>query len=184
MKKWWIWWANTNKNWLKFEKDVEFIDLLATLKWYEIKKIENLKESYKIFFFWKNVAETYKKHDLYKWFLDKKWINRKELISAKLLPDNAIYVFINNTLFIVEIKYQEVSWSTDEKLQTCDFKKKQYERLLWWTNIKLEFCYVLNNWFKQEKYNDVLNYIQAMNCKYFFETLPLDYLWLPKVTNA
>jgi hypothetical protein len=29
------------------------------------------------------------------------------------------------------------------------------------------------------EYRDVLNYIQAMWCKYFFEELPLDYLWLP-----
>jgi hypothetical protein len=25
----------------------------------------------------------------------------------------------------------------------------------------------------------VLNYIQAVWCKYFFDELPLDYLWLP-----
>jgi hypothetical protein len=95
------------------------------------------------------------------------------------LPDNAIYVIIKNTMFIVEIKFQQVWWSVDEKLQTCWFKKMQYTRLLAPLGINVEYCYVLSEWFKKKKYNDVLNYVQSQKCSYFFETLPLDYLWLP-----
>ena len=47
------------------------------------------------------------------------------------------------SLNIIEIKYQEVAGSVDEKLQTCDFKKKQYERLLRPLKLIVEYCYVL-----------------------------------------
>ena len=33
-----------------------------------------------------------------------------------LLPDGCIYVIVNNTVFIIEIKYQQVTGSVDEKL--------------------------------------------------------------------
>lgn len=32
------------------------------------------------------------------------------------------------------------------------------------------YTYILNNWFKQDKYRDVLNYIHSINgCDYLFE---------------
>jgi len=43
------------------------------------------------------------------------------------LQDDAIYVMSNNTVFIIEVKYQEVAGSVDEKLQTCGFKLNQYK---------------------------------------------------------
>jgi hypothetical protein len=174
MKAWWIWWANTNKNGLPFEDKVDFLTKVWKIPHYEIKNW------YEIFYRWEKVAESYKKHNLYKLFLMPRWINYEDIISAKLLPDDAIFVIIRNTLFIVEIKFQECSWSTDEKLQTCNFKKWQYQRLTKTLWIDVEYCYVLNDWYKAPKYQDVLNYIQAMDCKYFFNDLPLDYLWLPK----
>lgn len=45
------------------------------------------------------------------------------LSVKKLLPDDSIYVILNNTFFIIECKYQQVGGSVDEKLQTCDFKR-------------------------------------------------------------
>ncbi len=173
MIEWWTWWGNTI-TWLNFEDKVDFLTLIEKIPNYQIQNW------YEVFYLWEKVAEAYKKHELYKKLLEPKWIDYKKIISAKLLPDNAIYVIINNKLFIVEIKYQKVAWSVDEKLQTCNFKKAQYTKLLKPLKIKVEYCYVLSNWFKQDKYNDTLNYVQAMDCKYFFETLPLDYLWLPK----
>ena len=61
-----------------------------------------------------------------------------------LLPDETIFVLANNTLFIIEMKFQKVAGSVDEKLQTCDFKKKQYEKLLSGTGIRVEYCYILS----------------------------------------
>lgn len=136
-------------------------------------------EDGKLFYNSKLVAELYKKHDFYNNFLRKHNISPKGIISKKLLPDEAIFVIKNKTLFIIEMKFQEVAGSVDEKLQTCDFKKKQYKKLLKRTKLKVEYVYVLGNWFKHESYKDVLAYIKSVKCHYFFETLPFEFLGLP-----
>ena len=94
-------------------------------------------------------------------------INWEEKISKELRPD--IGILINGTFFIIECKYQGVSGSVDEKLQTCDFKKKQYEKLMFGSNIKIEYVYVLNEYFKDPKYKDVLEYIKSVKCYYYFD---------------
>lgn len=172
MKKWGIGWGKTITG-LSFEKRVSLEDALRKIEGYRVEK-----DIY-VYFNDKKVAEIYQKHWLYKNLLEPKWVEYKSFISKKLLPDNAIYVIAKWTLYIIEIKYQEVAGSVDEKLQTCDFKKKQYQRLLKPLKLNVEYCYVLSDWFMKSEYRDVLNYIQAMWCKYFFEELPLDYLWLP-----
>lgn len=172
MKKGWIWWANTNKTWLPFESLVDPRKIIQGLKNYEIKN------EFEIFYFDKKVWEIFKHNSLYKLFLEPKWINYKNYISAKLLPDSAIYIIIKNKLFIIEIKKQGWWWSTDEKLQTSDFKRKQYQKLTLKLWIKVEFCFILDEFFKHPRYNDVLNYIVAIGDKYFWwSTLPLEYMW-------
>lgn len=126
----------------------------------------------------KLVAYIFKKHKFYK-YLKKNGVNWKQIISNKILPDDAIYVIINNTLFIIEVKYQQVAGSVDEKLQTCDFKKKQYQKLMSQLNIDVEYIYILNDWFKQPKYKDVLDYIISVRCQYYFNYVPLKKLGLP-----
>ena len=126
----------------------------------------------------KEVARSYRKYDLYK-YLELKGVNYKKIVSRKLLPDDAIYVIINNTLFIVEMKYQEGVGSVDEKLQTCDFKKKQYKKLMAPLNIEVEYIYVLSDWFRKPEYKDVLDYIISVGCQYYFQYLPLQKLGLP-----
>lgn len=63
-------------------------------------------------------------------FLEEYNIDWRKTISKKLLPDDALLVIIRETLFIIEVKYQQVEGSVDEKLQTCDFKRKQYVKLV------------------------------------------------------
>lgn len=141
----------------------------------------NVKESdigHEIYFKNKLVAKSFRKHGLYK-FLKLKDINWEKHLSKKLLPDDAIYVIKENTLFIIEVKYQQVEGSVDEKLQTCDFKKKQYKKLFSELNYEIEYIYVLNDWFKNPKYKDVLDYIIDVGCSYYFEYLPLHKLGLP-----
>jgi len=127
----------------------------------------------------KKVAEVYKKHSFYSLFLKKLAIDWTKLISKRLLPDDSIFVLSNNTLCIIECKHQGVAGSVDEKLQTCDFKKKQYKKLMAAANIDVEYIYLLDNWFKQEQYSDVLNYIHSVDCDYYFEYIPLTRLGLP-----
>ena len=155
---------------LRYEAKVDLKDFLNTQKDYSV-------EDTKVYFKGELVARLFKKHELYK-FLGRNNIDWTKHISKKLLPDNCIYVIINNTAFILEVKHQEVAGSVDEKLQTCDFKKKQYIKLFSELNYRVEYCYILDSWFKKECYKDTLDYIISVGCKYYFDYIPLQELGL------
>lgn len=156
---------------LNFEKETDILDLLKTKKGYKVVKNVIYYES-------KKVAESFRKNSLYK-YLETKGVDYTKILSKKLLPDEAIYVIINNTLFIVEVKFQKVAGSVDEKLQTCDFKRKQYAKLMAPLNIEVEYIYILSDWFRHPSYKDVLDYIISVGCQYYFKYLPLQKLGLP-----
>jgi len=144
------------------------------------KPLNHKKQSmgYDIYYQNKLVAESFKKHELYR-YLESVNVNWRNILSKKLLPDDAIYVIHNNTVFIIEVKYQEVAGSVDEKLQTCGFKLNQYKRLFAPLNHNVEYIYILNDWFRKPEYKDTLDYIIYMNCRYYFEYLPLYEIGLP-----
>lgn len=160
------------KTGLKFESRSDLRSAFVKFKDYTAEDGE-------LFYKGKLVAKMYKKYDFYKKFLKTNEISHEEIISKRLLPDESIFIIRNKTLFIIEMKFQEVAGSVDEKLQTCDFKKKQYQKLLKGTKIKVEYVYILNDWFKHKSYKDVLGYIKSVGCHYFFETLPFEFLGLP-----
>ncbi len=126
----------------------------------------------------KEVAQSISKYKLYG-FLETHGIDYKTVLSKKLLPDEALYIPSRKKVFIIEIKFQEVSGSVDEKLQTCDFKKKQYQKLFKPLGIAVEFIYILSDWFKRPEYKDTLSFVSEVGCHYYFQTLPLDFLGLP-----
>jgi hypothetical protein len=165
---------------LHFENKVDFQSLLLGIDGYSIKK--NPKKSMRagsdVYFYGELVARCFKKYDFYR-FLDEQKVSWKPMVSARLVPDDALLVIIRETLFIVEIKFQKVSGSVAEKLQTCDFKRKQYLKLVSSLGLKVEYVYVLNDWFKKPEYKDVLDYIHSVNCHYKFNELPLAWLGLP-----
>ena len=66
----------------------------------------------------------------------------------------------------------------DEKLQTCDFKKKIFAKLIEPLNLKIEYYYLLNDWFTKPQYKDVFEYIESVNCKKFIEFIPFEELGL------
>ena len=160
---------------LNFEREKDILSLLKKKQGYKIKGAV-------IFYNEKEVARSYKKNALYK-FLESEKVDYKKIISKKLLPDEALYVIVNNTLFVIEVKFQEVAGSVDEKLQTCDFKRKQYAKLLAPLNIEVEYIYILSDWFKKLEYKDVLDYIISVGCQYYFGYLPLQKLGLPVPQN-
>ena len=162
---------------MQFEKEVDFQDLLSQVHGYELKPLET-KSGLGVYFKGDLVARCFRKHNFYK-YLEEYGVNWKGLISKKLLPDDALLVIIRETLFIIEVKYQQVGGSVDEKLQTCDFKRKQYQKLVQTIGLKVEYVYVLNDWFKDPSYKDVLDYINSVNCHYRFNSLPLAWLGLP-----
>ena len=129
--------------------------------------------------FYKNnlVAYLFKKNNLYK-FLEKNGVKWSDYLSKRLLPDDCIFVIIKNTIYIIECKFQKVAGSVDEKLQTCDFKKKQYKKLFSRLNMEVEYIYLISNWFRHASYRDVLDYIISVGCSYYFEYIPLDKIGL------
>jgi hypothetical protein len=163
--------GGNTKTGLVFEGNTDLSEFLNAQKGYKV-------EAGKVYFQDELVARIFKKHGFYK-FLDELQIDWKSLISKKLLPDDSIFVIIANTLFIIECKFQQVAGSVDEKLQTCDFKRKQYQKMLAKANIEVEYIYLLSDWFKKPEYKDVLDYIHSVHCYYFFEYIPLIKLGLP-----
>lgn len=150
------------------------VDLATYLSQQEGYTVEGTLVKYK----GSEVAHVFKKGQFYV-FLKENGIDWKEYLSCKLYPDNCIYVIVNNTLFIIEVKNQNCAGSVDEKLQTCDFKNKQYQKLLSRLNITVKFVYILSDWFRHSRYKDVLDYIISVNCKYYFNYIPLHELGLP-----
>jgi hypothetical protein len=157
--------ANT-KTGLLYEGRTDLSTFLSSQEGYTVQNHRD------VFYQGRLVARVFKKHHLYK-LLTEHGVKWEEIISKRLLPDNGILVFTNNTFFVIEVKYQQGQGSVDEKLQTCDFKKKQYEKLFGGTGITVEYVYLLSEWFNKPGYKDVLDYIKSVGCHYFFEAIPL-----------
>ncbi len=162
---------------LLFEKKVSLESRFRELVGYDVKASSD-QAGLSVLYEGRQVARMFQKHGFYK-FLDEKGVNWRRLISRQILPDDALLVVVRDTLFIIEIKFQQVNGSVDEKLQTCDFKRKQYVKLTRELHLRVEYVYVLNDWYKQPKYKDVLDYVHSMNCHYMFNEIPLKWFGLP-----
>ena len=111
--------ANTNKNGLRFEERADLRDAITAHPEYELSNDKVFKNG-------KLIAQYFEKHGLYRKYLETKGVDYRTRLSGKLLPDAALLV--RDTMYIIEKKYQTGSGSVSEKLQTCDFKKKQYQK--------------------------------------------------------
>lgn len=180
--------GGNTKTGLIFEGKTDLESFLSNQKDYSVKEEKEtvvfqgkseIIDVKTVYFKDEKVAELYKKHSFYSSLLKKLDIKWQDYISKQLLPDDSIFVIIKNTVFIIECKHQQVAGSVDEKLQTCDFKKKEYKKLLSKANLEVEYIYLLDNWFRDAKYKDVLDYIHSVNCDYYFEYIPLYKLGLP-----
>lgn len=115
------------------------------------------------------VGQIFKKHAFYK-FLESRSIKWQDYISKRLLPDDSIYVIINNTFFVIECRFDDDT--KYDELLLCDFKKKQYRKLLSRLNMKVIYVYLLGDIYKNFELNDALNYIHLMDCEYYFNYIP------------
>ena len=150
--------ANTNKNGLPYE---ELTDLKT-----EYSLIEENKHSKNINFVNSNkLFITTKKGDFFKCLKQNDIIidyNKREgtvtILEKKIEvvlnmahgcknPDECFIDKDNKRIFIIEKKFQQVSGSVCEKIQTPKFKVWQYNRLL--PKYKIVYMYCLSEWFKE-----------------------------------
>ncbi len=161
---------------LAFEGKTDLATFLAGQPGYTVSGTNVLYEG-------EMVAQVFKKHEFYR-YIEARGIRWQEHLSKRLIPDNCLYVICNNTLFIIECKFQQVAGSVDEKLQTCDYKLKTYRRLLASLNYEVQYVYLLNDWFLKPEYRDTLTYVINVGCHYYFNYIPLRKLGLPVPPTA
>ncbi len=164
---------------LRFEERTDLRKLFEEIPGYDLRKTYD-NAGYEVWFNGELKAYCFKKYEFYRFLKRPGYsINWKDHLSKRLLPDNGLFIIIRDTLFIIEIKFQQTPGSVDEKLQTCDFKRKQYTKLVHSLGWRVEYVYVLNDWFTKPEYKDVLDYIISVNCHYQFNTIPLRWFGLP-----
>ena len=163
--------SRTNVNGLSFEGRTDLLESLNQNPFFEVKGNKVLQNN-------KIVGEYFEKYNFYTSFLEERKVNWKEINSKQYLPDSVFYNHENLTVYVIEKKYQAGSGSVDEKLQTCDFKKKMYMNLITPLGLETEYYYLLNNWFDKEVYKDVFSYIENVGCKFFIDFMPLSELGL------
>jgi len=170
--------AKTNASGLAFERDVSLSELLLN-EGFTIRQTsygETLFDKTN-----KILGVLLPKRKIYEYLYNNSIIQDRKatgVLSKRLFPDNAFYNFTNKTLYIIEVKFQESFGSVDEKLQTCDYKKKIYIKLFGKHIQKVEFIYILNEWFERPEYKDTLGYIEEVGCHYYFKQIPLENLGL------
>ena len=106
---------------LVFEKRVSLKNLFRTLPGYMVTSSDE-RAGLDVMHEGDLVARLLAQHDFYR-YLDENGVNWREVVSKQLLPDDGLLVIVRDTLFILEVKFQKVAGSVDEKLQTCDSKE-------------------------------------------------------------
>ena len=84
-------------NGLKFEQETSLNQALLKLKGYSINE-------YKVFYNGVEIGLSVPQTKLYTKFLKERGINYKEYISKQYRPDEALYLYNTNTMYIIEKK--------------------------------------------------------------------------------
>lgn len=162
--------ARTNANGLYFEQTTSLEDALENAR-YNVYGTEVYDGE-------KLIGLTVPKNKIYSCFLEPNGIDYTYYNSKKWLPDECFIHLEDKVAYIIEKKFQNCEGSVDEKLPGCHFKKLEYEKLFAPLNFQVEYLYVFNDWFLKDKYKDTLEYIEMMDCQFFFNEIPLDFLGL------
>ena len=94
-------------------------------------------------------------------------------VSKLLIPDEVLINNMNNTVYIIEKKFQTSEGSNDEKLWGCEFRKLYFMKVLFGTGYKVEVVYLFNDWFRKERYKDTFEYMDKKGVSHFFNEIPL-----------
>ena len=108
----------------------------------------------------------------FKSYLDKVGISPKDMDMPNLEPDNFILNFENNTIYVIEIKFQNKEGSVDEKPQAYLFRQRYFNDLFKSMGMEVKLIYVFSDWFKMEKYNYLRKNMDQDGVKYYYNELP------------
>jgi hypothetical protein len=152
---------NTNKNGLKFEEVADLKDRYESIQTSQNGIGSEVK--------FKGHSRTFikvSKSALHKYMqkIGEKNMNLKPAAGCKE-PDEAYIDLERKNIFIIEKKFQQISGSADEKLQTGCFKQSHYEGLF--PNFKIYYMFCLSEWFKRE--DSALKYLKDGGIPVFWE---------------
>lgn len=162
--------ARTNLNGLHFEQTTSLNDAL-------LREGFEIRNQYEVFLNGQYIGLSINKDDFSTVFLRQNRINDRMINSKRWKPDEAFINDMNQTVYIIEKKFQEKGGSVDEKLATFPFKIWEYEKLVNPLGYDVVYIYLLSSqWFSQNKYDDYYEYMDLLNCPHFFDILPLSAL--------
>ena len=96
----------------------------------------------------------------------------KGITSRRNDPDTVVVV--GNVIHIIEMKYQSEGHDTQYALLPyCDFKKRQYQKLVSGTPYRIKYHFLLSDNMNNPKNKDVFEYIEDVGCDYYFGEIPL-----------
>lgn len=150
--------AKTNENGLLFESNT----CLATE--YSVVKEEKYG---KIIIFNKNSDKIFMEASQRRFFKHMKEKEKKDCTKAHGCknPDECYINEKEKLIFIIEKKFQEVSGSACEKIQTAHFKRRQYSKHF--PEYKIIYIYCLSNWFNKNM-KPTLEYLKEENIPVFW----------------
>lgn len=102
--------ANT-KTGLAFEGEKELFSFFKKQENYEIKNMieiqnKNKNDAFELFYKGNHVANIFKKHAIYVYLKKYHNLNWNIFLSKKLLPDDSIFVYKNNTFLLLKLNHK------------------------------------------------------------------------------
>lgn len=131
--------ANTNLNGLPYEKLTELkteYNILHSCKYYNLIQFKNNEDVQ---------LKCTKQNNLFKTMKEQVNLEVEKAHGCKN-PDESFINEEKKIIFIIEKKFQQVTGSVCEKIQTPDFKLWQYRRTF--PNYQIVYIYCLSDWFR------------------------------------
>lgn len=178
--------SQTNKNGLRFEKEVDFAVALDTDVRFSVEEIKfDDKKSQRGFEIRYNdsqelIGRVMPKSRFYD-FLDELNIDWQDVNSKQWQPDDVFINELNRTVYIIEKKWQENDGSVDEKLFGFGNKRRLYQRLLDTLEnpYTISFVFIGNSDFwNKDKYRDTFEMLRGDGVKIMLDEYDLTFFGL------
>ena len=150
--------ANTNLNGLPYEKLTELnteYNILHSDKYYNLIQFKNNEHVQ---------LKCTKQNNLFKTMKEEVNLEVEKAHGCKN-PDESFINEEKKIIFIIEKKFQQVTGSVCEKIQTPDFKLWQYRRTF--PNYQIVYIYCLSDWFRKHCKAE-LEYLSYKNIPVFW----------------